>query len=283
MEDELLIQFPEKFDYALTYQERELPLEDDESKLSLQQRLLIYALRQQAKVGKCNEPSPAFWHAKERAMWSAWSEINHMSNFEAMVYFARILDEEKPGWLKEELKYRNSQTSAPTSPDSDDKAGPPTSPTTDNEKDLSDKIIRKDSIKSSTDVTSGGVHVEVIPIPTPPGSERGDDCSLEKQLATLKFRLSNSLRDVNERDVTIAALRAENAQLKELLMQSSSVTTTTTNYNNDINISSNCTVPPSVSSMATNRPDPSSPVQAGYYRTHNGDRRQTWFSWLVGM
>eukprot|EP01060_Flectonema_neradi_P011696 TRINITY_DN18703_c1_g1_i1.p1 TRINITY_DN18703_c1_g1~~TRINITY_DN18703_c1_g1_i1.p1 ORF type:complete len:285 (+),score=78.60 TRINITY_DN18703_c1_g1_i1:35-889(+) len=263
MEEEHNIQFPEKFDYALSYQERELPLEgDDTSTLTLQQRLLIYALRQQAKVGKCTEPSPAFWNTKERAMWNAWTEIGHMSSFEAMVYFARILDEEKPGWLKEEIKHRASNK-PPAATVSEE-------PAEDLEKDATDKIVSKP--KPSKETQQKDVHVEVISIPSPPGSDRGggetnEDASLEKQIATLKFRLSNSLRDVNERDVMIAALRAENAQLKELLLQSSSVS--------DANVSAS-------SSAATTHQSPSSPVQAGYYRTSSGDKPQTWFSWIIG-
>lgn len=79
--------FPEKyfkaaeyFDYAIGDLETTTALKDE-------QKLLFYALRQQAEHGPCKETAPSLWHVRERYKHQAWCHLRIMSRFEAMVKF----------------------------------------------------------------------------------------------------------------------------------------------------------------------------------------------------
>ena len=74
------VQYPDKFHLALRYAE-EGPLKDNLS-LSSSDKLLLYALAQQAVHGPCQEPKPSIWAASEaKAKWNAWRELGERSKW----------------------------------------------------------------------------------------------------------------------------------------------------------------------------------------------------------
>lgn len=80
------------FDYYIGDLEQTLLLTDA-------QRLLFYALRQQAEYGPCTSPQPSLWYMKERHKHQAWKQLGRMSTFEAMVFFVQQF--EQTLWLLE--------------------------------------------------------------------------------------------------------------------------------------------------------------------------------------
>ncbi|KAJ7560481.1 hypothetical protein O6H91_04G131700 [Diphasiastrum complanatum] len=78
--------------------------------------LVLYALYQQATVGKCNTAKPWGWNTVELAKWSSWNQLDSMSSIEAMRLFVRTLEEEDPDWfskyLEQEVIISNSITSS---------------------------------------------------------------------------------------------------------------------------------------------------------------------------
>lgn len=91
------VQYPDKFHLALRYAE-EGPLKDNLS-LSSSDKLLLYALAQQAVHGPCQEPKPSIWAASEaKAKWNAWRELGERSKMEAMFKYVQAMDEFAPAW-----------------------------------------------------------------------------------------------------------------------------------------------------------------------------------------
>ncbi|EOD06815.1 hypothetical protein EMIHUDRAFT_453412 [Emiliania huxleyi CCMP1516] len=68
-----------------------------EADVSDSDRLLLYALQRQAEDGQCTAGSPSYW-GSERAKWKAWRELGSMSQIEAMVHYARAVEELAPRW-----------------------------------------------------------------------------------------------------------------------------------------------------------------------------------------
>lgn len=91
----LRVGFPEKFELALRYGQEQLELEFH---LRDEDRLVLYALAQQAQHGPCREPRPAFWNVREKAMWSAWTALGKRSKMEAMVLYAQAIETHSLKW-----------------------------------------------------------------------------------------------------------------------------------------------------------------------------------------
>ncbi|XP_034706907.1 acyl-CoA-binding domain-containing protein 4 isoform X2 [Vitis riparia] len=68
------------------------------SKFSNDVALLLYALYQQATVGRCTIPKPRGWNPIEQSKWTSWHGLGNMAAAEAMRLFVKILEEEDPGW-----------------------------------------------------------------------------------------------------------------------------------------------------------------------------------------
>ncbi|KAL7084001.1 hypothetical protein ACP275_14G198300 [Erythranthe tilingii] len=68
------------------------------SKFSNDTALILYALYQQATIGRCNIPKPRGWSPIEQSKWTSWNELGTMASTEAMRLFVKILEEEDPGW-----------------------------------------------------------------------------------------------------------------------------------------------------------------------------------------
>ncbi|KAL8028892.1 hypothetical protein ABFX02_14G191900 [Erythranthe guttata] len=68
------------------------------SKFSNDTALILYALHQQATIGRCNIPKPRGWSPIEQSKWTSWNELGTMASTEAMRLFVKILEEEDPGW-----------------------------------------------------------------------------------------------------------------------------------------------------------------------------------------
>ena len=89
--------YPDKFYLARKYGEGG-PLRDDLS-LSASDRLLMWALLQQAEKGPCREARASIWEASEaKAKWKAWRELGERGSSEAMFLYVQALDEFAPQW-----------------------------------------------------------------------------------------------------------------------------------------------------------------------------------------
>eukprot|EP01062_Namystynia_karyoxenos_P080097 TRINITY_DN8572_c2_g1_i2.p1 TRINITY_DN8572_c2_g1~~TRINITY_DN8572_c2_g1_i2.p1 ORF type:complete len:299 (+),score=95.70 TRINITY_DN8572_c2_g1_i2:65-961(+) len=202
------VEFPERFEVACRYQERVLPLETT-SEIGVKERLLLYALRQQAREGKNETPAPSWWHTTDRAKWDAWAALSNMSSMEAMVYFTKTLDELRPDWLVAQLEYEDAQAAAPPAA-----AGPRTPPRV--------QVTAEPSPQAKAAQRSPIVGVEVLrQQPAQPGG--ADEAAalqvLRRQVDALQYRLTCALRDVQCRDDLVAELRSENAALRRLLAE----------------------------------------------------------------
>ncbi|EKX48443.1 hypothetical protein GUITHDRAFT_68636, partial [Guillardia theta CCMP2712] len=54
-----------------------------------EQQLRLYALYKQATVGKCDAPKPGFLDFVGKAKWSAWKELEGMTQEEAEEEYVR--------------------------------------------------------------------------------------------------------------------------------------------------------------------------------------------------
>ena len=92
------IEFPERYHLATQHVDAEFgDLESNET-LSNENKLILYALRQQADVGPCAEPAPYFWNVAARYKHSSWLGLGVMSKPEAMVHYTRHLEKVSPAW-----------------------------------------------------------------------------------------------------------------------------------------------------------------------------------------
>ena len=66
-------------------------------------RLILYALQSQAERGPCEPRSKWGMAAEERAKHETWANLGKMEPFEAMRLFVKLLDDERPGWWKEDV------------------------------------------------------------------------------------------------------------------------------------------------------------------------------------
>ncbi|KPI89355.1 hypothetical protein ABL78_1481 [Leptomonas seymouri] len=89
MKTKMDLPFPEKYYKVAKYFEYYMGDLEQTPLLTDEQRLLFYALRQQAEHGPCTAPQPSFWHMKERHKNYAWRQLGRMSMFEAMVLFVQ--------------------------------------------------------------------------------------------------------------------------------------------------------------------------------------------------
>ena len=64
-------------------------------------RLILYALQSQAERGPC-EPRSKWGMAAEDRAAPTWANLGKMEPFEAMRLFVKLLDDERPGWWKED-------------------------------------------------------------------------------------------------------------------------------------------------------------------------------------
>ena len=228
------IQFPEKFGYACAFAERVIKLEDESCAMNVQDRLVMYALRQQGQHGDNTTASPSWWNAREYAMWGAWSQLKGRSSMEAMVFFVQRLEEIDKEWLEHELSYRdeNEAKPAPKTPEIP-QAEPPAEPERERERELPhDPILARVTVRemsAAAETTEGLTNVQHqhLSYPVGPAANSGfhapgreGNVDLVEQIQVLKYRLNTALRDVQERDDRVAYLTMENERLRERLQGS---------------------------------------------------------------
>ncbi|ESS54945.1 hypothetical protein TCDM_13622 [Trypanosoma cruzi Dm28c] len=85
--------FPEKYFKVARFFDHEFGDIESTALLDDKQKLLFYALRQQAEHGPCTGAVPSIWWTRERIKYDAWKQLGDMSRFEAMVNFVRLLGE----------------------------------------------------------------------------------------------------------------------------------------------------------------------------------------------
>ena len=108
-----VIGFPDKFHFAQRYAEALVmprggsSLEDEPfaplAPPNDEERLLLYALSQQAEAGPLHtsgSPTPSMWNTVERAKWRAWRELGSMSRVEAMYKYATAVETLAPMWWR---------------------------------------------------------------------------------------------------------------------------------------------------------------------------------------
>ena len=72
-------------------------------------RLILYALESQAERGPCEPRSKWGMSAEDRAKHETWVNLGKMEPFEAMRLFVKLMDEERPGWWKDDPKEKNQK------------------------------------------------------------------------------------------------------------------------------------------------------------------------------
>ena len=92
----LSVGYPDKFYLALRYSE-EGPLAADHT-LTDSDRLLLYALSQQAQFGPCKGPRPSMFVTAGKAKYYCWAELGNLSTMEAMFKFVQCVDMLAPDW-----------------------------------------------------------------------------------------------------------------------------------------------------------------------------------------
>ncbi|KAG5465247.1 hypothetical protein LSCM4_00701 [Leishmania orientalis] len=83
------LSFPEKYFEVVKYFDYYIGNLEETPLLTDVQRLMFYALRQQADHGQCTTAAPSIWHMTERHKHQAWKQLGRMSTFEAMVFFVQ--------------------------------------------------------------------------------------------------------------------------------------------------------------------------------------------------
>lgn len=61
-------------------------------------RLLYYALYKQATLGDCLIPKPSIFSITQRAKWTAWKDLEGLSQHDAMRRYIQRLDYDLPSW-----------------------------------------------------------------------------------------------------------------------------------------------------------------------------------------
>ncbi|CBZ39122.1 hypothetical protein, conserved [Leishmania donovani] len=87
------LSFPDKYYEVAKYFDYYIGNLEESPLLSDAQRLMFYALRQQADHGQCTTAAPSFWYSRERHKHQAWKQLGRMSNFEAMVFFVQQFEQ----------------------------------------------------------------------------------------------------------------------------------------------------------------------------------------------
>nr|CCC94946.1 conserved hypothetical protein [Trypanosoma congolense IL3000] len=109
--------FPEKYYRVAEFFDLKYGDLETTTAFDLGQKLLLYALRQQADHGPCTSAAPFLWQVRERAKHDAWKQLGSMSKFEAMVHFVRPLEESLGGDInlavKGEEVYGQAATTEP--------------------------------------------------------------------------------------------------------------------------------------------------------------------------
>ncbi|KAG8348675.1 putative Acyl CoA binding protein [Trypanosoma vivax] len=85
--------YPEKYNKVVEFFFHEFGDIEKTTKLDDKNKLLLYALRQQAEHGPCTGVAPSIWYVRERAMYDAWRQLSGMTKFEAMVNFVKLLED----------------------------------------------------------------------------------------------------------------------------------------------------------------------------------------------
>jgi len=98
-------------------------------------RLILYALQSQAERGPCEPRSKWGMAAEERAKHETWANLGKMEPFEAMRLFVKLLDDERPGWWKEDAGAPGGGTSASV------RAGPGGAAETDTRREEETRVI----------------------------------------------------------------------------------------------------------------------------------------------
>ncbi|CBZ26518.1 conserved hypothetical protein [Leishmania mexicana MHOM/GT/2001/U1103] len=87
------LSFPGKYYEVAKYFDYYIGNLEESPLLSDAQRLMFYALRQQADHGQCTTAAPSFWYSRERHKHQAWKQLGRMSTFEAMVFFVQQFEQ----------------------------------------------------------------------------------------------------------------------------------------------------------------------------------------------
>ena len=98
-------------------------------------RLILYALQSQAERGPCEPRSKWGMAAEDRAKHETWANLGKMEPFEAMRLFVKLLDDERPGWWKEDAGAPGGGTSASV------RAGPGGAAETDTRREEETRVI----------------------------------------------------------------------------------------------------------------------------------------------
>ncbi|KAG5464510.1 hypothetical protein LSCM1_00700 [Leishmania martiniquensis] len=109
------LSYPEKYHEVVKYFDFYIGDLETSPLLTDVQRLMFYALRQQADQGECTAAAPSIWHLMERHKHQAWKQLGRMSRFEAMVFFVQQF---------EKLLMQLEGTPAPSAPRTGAKALP---------------------------------------------------------------------------------------------------------------------------------------------------------------
>ena len=93
--------YPERFHLALRYGEQIL-LDSSRKDITDADKLLLYALTQQAVHGPNTDPKPSMFDSEARAKWNAWRELGDQkrSSQECMVLYVNAVEELAPEWYK---------------------------------------------------------------------------------------------------------------------------------------------------------------------------------------
>ncbi|RNF12520.1 hypothetical protein TraAM80_00236 [Trypanosoma rangeli] len=89
--------FPEKYIKVSQFFDHEFGDIEVSTQLDDKEKLVFYALRQQAEHGPCTGGAPSIWWTRERLKYAAWKQLGDMSKYEAMVNFVKILEERLGG------------------------------------------------------------------------------------------------------------------------------------------------------------------------------------------
>lgn len=80
-----------------------------DQKLTDSQLLQFYALYKQATEGPCKDQQPSILYFKQRAKWSAWSELGDVSQADAQQKYVDLLSSIASGWNSEQQSNTKSK------------------------------------------------------------------------------------------------------------------------------------------------------------------------------
>jgi acyl-CoA-binding protein len=278
------IPFPDRFELAAKFIDQEYGDLETNTTLANDNKLILYALRKQAEVGPCTDPTPYFWNVTARYKHGAWQGLGNMIKPEAMVHYVRHVEKLNPKWIdsieipNQEKYFGTPESSAATAEQKQQQQQEEEKQTTaklgENSIELSSspKLVSNNSnttTKSDNNTTNVPASVVVLE----------DDISqlTDAQVAAL-LTLGKSVSES-----TVRGLVSEVLRLRRALVLSSALPASTSSAYRNLVVSPARVEHRYYGSESNNNTTPKSADETSRTKSNNNNNNSGgWFSWFGG-